>query len=210
MDAATKLQLKTGARALGVSLDDAQISRLDRLQVLLSTWNTRINLTSVTEAGEVADRHFLDSLAVVPLVAKCQTLVDAGAGAGFPGSVIAIALPELRVTCVESIRKKVAFLQTVRREVAPNLEPICARIEEVDRRFDAAVSRATWDPAEWLPIGARLVAAGGILIAMQGADRPDLAAPPGFDSLAPLPYSIASGSRRLLVYRSTWNAIPAT
>jgi 16S rRNA (guanine527-N7)-methyltransferase len=204
MDAATLLLLKTGAAARGVSLDDQQLSRLDRLQALLSTWNTRINLTSVTEPSEVVDRHFLDSLAVVPLLANCETLVDVGAGAGFPGSVIAIAIPQLLVTCVESIRKKVAFLQTLKREVAPNLEPVCARAEDLDRTFDAAVSRATWDPAEWLPIGARLVKPGGILIAMQGADQPDLRAPEGFTALPPIPYSLKSGARRLLAYRSTW------
>jgi len=201
VDAATKLRLKAGAAALGVALDDAQVGRLVRYQELLSTWNTRINLTAVTEPGEVVNRHFLDSLAVVRLLDGCRTLVDVGAGAGFPGSVIAIARPELRVTCVESIRKKVAFLQTLRREVAPNLEPRCARAEEVREQFDAAVSRATWDPADWLPIGARLVAPGGILIAMQGAEQPALTTPAGFTPLAPVPYPLAVGSRRLVPFR---------
>jgi 16S rRNA (guanine527-N7)-methyltransferase len=200
MEPATKLRLMEGAAALGVALDDEQLARLDRYQALLSTWNTRINLTAVTEASEVADRHFLDSLAPVPWLSEVETLVDVGAGAGFPGSVIAIARPRLRVTCVESIRKKVAFLQALRREVAPNVEPICARVEAIDLRFGAAISRATWDPAEWLPIGARLVEPGGLLMAMQGAEQPDLPAPQGFQFVRAVPYALAAGSRRLLIY----------
>jgi len=201
MDAATKLRLKEGAARLGVGLDDGQLARLDRYQQLLSTWNTRINLTAVTDPVDVVDRHFLDSLAVVPHLGSIATLVDVGAGAGFPGSVIAIARPELRVTCVESIRKKVAFLQTLKREVAPNLEPICARAEAIDRAFDAAISRATFDPADWLPIGARLAP---FVIAMQGAEQPDLAPPSGFQLQKAVPYSLPVGSRRLLLYqRST-------
>jgi 16S rRNA (guanine527-N7)-methyltransferase len=201
MDAATKLRLIEGAARLGVVLDPAQVARLDRYESLLSTWNTRINLTSVTGAQEIVERHFLDSLAVVPLLKDIETLVDVGAGAGFPGAVVAIARPELRVTSVESIRKKVAFLQTLRREVAPNLEAVCARVEAVNQTFDAAVSRATFDPADWLPIGARLVRPGGLLIAMQGGEQPPLVAPAGFQLEAEQPYSLAVGSRRLVTFR---------
>jgi 16S rRNA (guanine527-N7)-methyltransferase len=198
MDAATKLRLKEGAAALGVPLGDDQLARLERHHQLLSTWNSRINLTAITDPAEVVERHYLDSLAVVPHLGPIATLVDAGAGAGFPGSVIAIARPELRVTCVESIRKKVAFLQTLKREVAPNLEPVCARIETVQRTFDAAISRATWDPAEWLTIGARLAP---IVIAMQGAEQPDLPPPAGFRLRRAVPYA---ANRRLLIFeRST-------
>jgi 16S rRNA (guanine527-N7)-methyltransferase len=195
MDAATKL--KNGAAELGVSLTDDQLARLQRHQALLSTWNTRINLTAITDPAEMVERHYLDSLAVVPLLPASGTLVDVGAGAGFPGSVIAIARPELRVTCIESIRKKVAFLQTLRREVAPNLEPIGARVETIDRTFDVAISRATWDPAEWLTIGARLVTPGGVLVAMQGTEQPELAAPAGFEPTAGRVY----GSRRLVLFK---------
>ena len=204
MEPATTQRLKEGAAALGVPLDDDQLTRLDRFQQLLSTWNTRINLTAITEPNEVVDRHFLDSLAVVPFLGDPSTLVDVGAGAGFPGGVIAIVRPKLRVTAVESIQKKVAFLQALRREVAPNLEPVCARVEKVERQFEVAISRATFDPAEWVQIGARLVAPGGLLVAMQGADQPDLTPPPGFDPPRVHPYALASGRRRLVLFhRST-------
>jgi 16S rRNA (guanine527-N7)-methyltransferase len=207
MDAATKQRLIDGAAQLGVVLDEGHVTRLVRLLELLSTWNTRINLTAVTEPAAVVERHFLDSLSLVPMLRSASTLVDVGAGAGFPGSVIAIARPELRVTCVESIRKKVAFLQALRREVAPNLEPVCARVEDfraTGRTFDAAVSRATWEPARWLAEGAPLVAPGGLLIAMQGAVQPPLDPPSGFSPLPVVDYSLEGGSRRLVpFFRST-------
>jgi 16S rRNA (guanine527-N7)-methyltransferase len=196
--AATKARLTDGARSLGVTLGDEAIAKLLRYLDLLLTWNRKINLTAVTDPIEIVDRHFLDSLAVLPALGESSTLIDVGSGAGFPGAVLAIARPELRVTCVESIRKKVAFLDTLRAQLAPNLEPLCLRIEALrDRQFDAVISRATWDPAEWLTHGAPLVAPAGRLIAMQTADAPTLTAPSGFTALAPLEYEIACVRRKL-------------
>src|SRR5262249_20643923 len=152
-------------------------------------------------AGPLAslDRHFLDSLAVVPLIGECGTLLDAGAGAGFPGIVIAIARPKLRVTCVESIQKKAAFLLTLRREIAPNVEVVANRLATLpdDARFDFAVSRATWEPTEWLEHGAPRVGSAGLLLARTVADAPELTAPRGFLREPPRAYEVA-GIRRLL------------
>src|SRR5438105_127511 len=114
MDAATKRRLVDGARSLGVELAPVAAEKLERYLELLLTWNRKINLTAITEPTEIVDRHFLDSLAVLPALGPAATLVDVGAGAGFPGAVLAIARPELRIACVESIRKKVAFLDTLR------------------------------------------------------------------------------------------------
>lgn len=202
METATNARLADGARRLGVELAPAAIDKLGRYLDLLLTWNRKINLTAITDPAEVVDRHFLDSLAVAPVVAASRTLIDVGAGAGFPGAVLAIVRPDLRVTCVESIRKKVAFLDTLRAQLTPNLEPICARIETIrGREFDAAVSRATWDPPEWLEHGAPLVAPGGLLIAMQTADAPTLAAPAGFIAEPPVDYEIAGVRRKLAGFR---------
>jgi 16S rRNA (guanine527-N7)-methyltransferase len=201
MDAAIKERLRRGAAALELALDKSQLAQLDRYLALLLTWNRKINLTAIIEPAEIVDRHFLDSLAVAPLVDRAATLVDVGSGAGFPGAVLAIARPTLHVTCVESIHKKVAFLQTLRLEIASNLEPVCARAEQLDRRFDVAISRATWDPPEWLAHGAPLVAPGGLLIAMQTADSPELAAPPGFTREPARDYRIGDRARRLQPFR---------
>ncbi len=201
MDEATKERLVSGARELGVALDEAQVGKLAQYLTLLQTWNRKINLTAITAPRDVVELHFLDSLAVAPLVRECATLVDVGAGAGFPGAVLAVALPSLRVTCIDAVAKKVAFLQTLKRTIAPNLEPLHLRDEQLDRTFDAAVSRATWDPPEWLTHGAPLVGAGGLLIAMQTGDAPALVAPDGFVALPPVVYSVGGATRRLQPFR---------
>jgi 16S rRNA (guanine527-N7)-methyltransferase len=195
-------RLVEGARALGVELATERADQLMRYLDLLLFWNRKINLTAVTDPDEVIDRHFLDSLAVLPSIAGAQSLVDVGSGGGFPGGVLAIAQPELRVACVESIAKKVAFLDTLHAQLAPNLEPLRMRLEGlVDRQFDAAVSRATWDPPEWLPRGAPLVGPGGLLIAMQTGEAPDLSAPPGFSAQPAIRYTISGVQRRLALFR---------
>src|SRR5262249_42849513 len=140
-------------------------------------------------------------LTLLSHIDRAHSLVDVGSGGGFPGAVIAVAKPELAVTCVESIQKKAAFLETLRMQIAPNLRVLCMPAEQLQEQFDAAVSRATWDPAAWLARGSRLVSPGGILIAMQTAAGPVLAAPEGFDAIAPTPYRIAGVERRLHCFR---------
>src|SRR5262249_47232900 len=143
LDKATKQQLLDGATRLGVALNDAQVDKLSRYLELLQTWNRKINLTAITGDAAVVELPFFDNLALAPLVRDCATLIDVGAGGGFPGAVLAVALPSLRVTCIDAVAKKVAFLQTLKRTLAPNLEALHLRDEEVERSFDAAVSRAT-------------------------------------------------------------------
>lgn len=201
MDKATKERLLAGARELGVALDDAQVRKLEQYLTVLQTWNQKINLTAITEERAAVELHFLDSLAVVPLVRGCKTLIDVGSGAGFPGAVLAVALPSLAVTCIDAVAKKVAFLQTLKRTVAPNLEPLHRRDDAMHRTFDAAVSRATWDPPEWLAHGARLVHAGGLVIAMQTAEAPALAPPAGFAGEPPVVYMVGGAARRLQAFR---------
>ena len=118
--------------------------------------------------------------------------------------MLAILRPTLAVTCVESIRKKVAFLQTLKMELAPNLEPVCARHDQLIRQgrtFDVAISRATWDPAEWVQEGAKLVGTGGLLIAMQTREQSDAPAPLSLSAQPPVAYEIAGVTRRLVSFR---------
>jgi 16S rRNA (guanine527-N7)-methyltransferase len=201
LDKATKERLTSGASALGVALDGAQVDKLAEYLTLLQTWNRKINLTAITEERAVVELHFLDSLAVAPLVRDRATLIDVGSGAGFPGAVLAIALPSLAVTCIDAVAKKVAFLQTLKRTLALNLDPLHRRDEAIDRTFDAAVSRATWDPPEWLEHGARLVRSGGLVIAMQTAEAPVLETPAGFTREAPIEYSVGGAARRVQAFR---------
>jgi 16S rRNA (guanine527-N7)-methyltransferase len=201
VDKATIRRLVDGAASLGVALDEAQVRRFDEYLRLLQTWNKKINLTAITADAEAVELHFLDSLAVVPLVRGYETAVDVGAGAGFPGAVLALVLPDLKVTCIDGVAKKVAFLQTLKRTVVPNLDPRHLRDEGLAQTFDVAVSRATWDPPVWLEHGQRLVSPGGRLIAMQTADAPSLEAPASFDREPAVEYTVGGARRRLQPFR---------
>jgi 16S rRNA (guanine527-N7)-methyltransferase len=142
------------AAALGFSLDVAQVERFARYRALLLDWNTRVNLTSITDPAEVVTRHFLDSLTcVLALPTEWRergiTLIDVGSGAGFPGLPLAIALPNWQVTLLEATGKKVRFLEAVVAELGlANVESVTGRAEEVAHRpeyrgrFDVVTARA--------------------------------------------------------------------
>src|SRR5919199_1347004 len=96
----------------GIRLETDQLQRFERYSQLLREWNERINLTSISEPDEIATKHFLDSLTLLlvhPPHARAR-IVDIGTGAGFPGVPLAIARADLAVTVVESVGKKVRFL----------------------------------------------------------------------------------------------------
>lgn len=202
MDATLSERLRAGGQSLALELDTRVLGLLSRYLDVLLLWNRRINLTAVREPGAIVDKHLIDSLAVLPHVpASACTLLDVGSGAGLPGVVLAAARPELRVTLVESNRKKAAFLQAVRREVPlPNLEVWAERIETVQGRadfrpFDVAISRATWDVTTWLSIGSLLVRPkSGVVLAMEGAERAPLPAQSSRYS-----YEIAGARRSIVV-----------
>ena len=101
---------------MGVRLGPEQLKQLGRHVDLMMKWNKSINLTAITDPAEVAEKHVLDSLAVVPVL-PAGSLLDAGSGAGFPGIPAAIAKPELDVALVDSVQKKVAFLKSALAEL---------------------------------------------------------------------------------------------
>lgn len=117
-----------------MSPEDAPVSRetekLHQYHALLLKWQERINLISPNTVGEAWDRHFVDSLQLLPLIPESvKTLYDLGSGAGFPGMVLAIARSEVAVTLIESDAKKCAFLQTVSRETETKVTIQNSRIE---------------------------------------------------------------------------------
>jgi 16S rRNA (guanine527-N7)-methyltransferase len=166
--------LHEGALALGESLSDESVGRLLRLREELLHWNARVNLTAITEPREVLEKHFLDSLAIVPEVREASTLLDLGAGAGFPGIPLKIVLPDLRVTLVDSVGKKVAFMKSaVARLSLAGASAVHARVDgsperEGLERAEVVVSRAFMDVARWVPLGAKYAAPGGRVLAMLG------------------------------------------
>ena len=141
-------QLRAGASALGLSLDDAMQARLLAYLDLLAKWNRVYNLTALRDPAQMLTHHLLDSLAVVaPLRRHTQgrpaRLLDVGSGGGLPGVVIAACCPEVTVTCVDAVAKKAAFVQQAAGQLGlGNLAGRHARVESVHEPFDVVASRA--------------------------------------------------------------------
>ena len=137
--------------ALGVACDSRAPERLARYHALLAEWNTRVNLTGDADFQLALDRHYCDSLAplgVEGLFPMGASLIDVGTGAGFPGLPLAIARPDLCVTLMDSLQKRVAFLEAVVKELGlPNVRVCHARAEDGGRaqehreRYGLAVAR---------------------------------------------------------------------
>jgi 16S rRNA (guanine527-N7)-methyltransferase len=208
VEAAQLKQIEEGAAQMGVRLGPEQLKQLGRHVDLMMKWNKSINLTAITDPAEVAEKHVLDSLAVVPVL-PAGSLLDAGSGAGFPGIPVAIAKPELDVSLVDSVQKKVAFLKSALAELRlPRVRAYAVRLEgnpskEELPRVHAAVARAYAPPQEWLQLAQHYVLPGGVAICMLG---PAEEAPQRVGDLAlkqqlgyTLPFS--KSQRRLAIYR---------
>ncbi len=133
-------------------------------------WNQRINLSAARTPVDVAD-HVVDCLALVPHLREGARVVDVGSGGGLPGIVLAVARPDLQVTCVEPIHKKAAFLRQAARDLALRVMVMTHRVDALEQVYDVAVSRATFDLATWLELGLALVVPGGVVIGMEGLDQ---------------------------------------
>ena len=189
------------------SLDAAFAAPLLRYLTLLVRWNKTYNLTAVRDPREMVVRHLLDSLAMVPHVDGLATLADLGTGPGLPGIPLAIALPGLHVTLVESNGKKARFLrEAVRQLKLTNADVAESRIEAVDRpgAFDAITARALATLPDILAVGGHLPKTdGGRLLAMKGVHPADeiAALPAGWrlDTVTPLKVPGLDAERHLVV-----------
>ena len=162
-------QLDSGLHALG--LDTALAAPLLEYLALLERWNRSYNLTAIRDPQEMVSHHLLDSLAMHAQLGGVASLADLGSGAGLPGIPLAIALPALRVTLVESNGKKARFL----REVVRNLGLVNARVAQSRAEalaepgaYDAITARALAPLAGILAVGAHLLKPEGRLLAMKG------------------------------------------
>ncbi len=200
--------LDAGLSTLG--LDPALAIPLRAYLELLARWNRTYNLTAIRDPGEMVTLHLLDSLAMRAHVRGVERLADLGTGAGLPGIPLAIALPGLQVTLVESNGKKARFLrEAVRTLGLGNARVAESRAEAVDMpaAFDAITARAMASLADILAVGGHLLAPGGRLLAMKGA-RPDaeIAALPagwGVEALHPLAVPGLDAERHLVVVGRT-------
>lgn len=144
-------QLKQDALQFGLTLSDNQLSQFYIYFEMLIEWNEKINLTAITDFDEVLKKHFLDSLSVGHILNQDETvsILDIGTGAGFPGIPIKIAFPKVEVTLLDSLNKRVIFLNEVINTLdLKNIEALHGRAEDFARQdkfresFDICVSRA--------------------------------------------------------------------
>jgi 16S rRNA (guanine527-N7)-methyltransferase len=202
--------LVEGAHDLGLELTAAQLALFDQLGAALREGNRTVNLTRITDPAKVETLHFLDSLTAVLALRDllreraALRIVDVGSGGGLPGLPLKIALPALRLTLVESVGKKAAFLeQTVSHLGLHDVQVVNARAEDAARQpehrdsYDAALARALGKLPVVIELCAPFLAQGGLLVALRkGAlDAEIQAAAPAFKALklwsrVPLPISL--------------------
>ena len=176
--------LKAGTAALGIHLSLAQIERFRAYYQEIASWNTRVNLTSVTRWEDVQTIHFVDSLTVTLAIPRALLesgrIVDVGSGAGFPGIPLKIAFPSARVTLIESTGKKAAFLTHLTHtlgledvDVRTGRAEALAHDPELRESFDCVVSRAVAVMAALAELTLPFCRVGGVVVAQKKLDTRD-------------------------------------
>ena len=167
--------LQTGFDKMGIPWDDEKINRLEKYAKLLVEWNEKMNLTAITDTEGIAVKHFLDSAAALTTGKIKGRVIDVGTGAGFPGVVLKIMQPEISLTLLDSLNKRLVFLKEVLDTLGiDDVELIHSRAEDGAHKkgyresYDVATSRAV----AALPLLSELclgyVKPGGSLIALKG------------------------------------------
>ena len=158
-------------KLMNINLTEEQLSKLDKFQKLLLEWNEKINLTRITEEKEVYLKHFYDSLTLNKVIdlSKVKTLCDVGTGAGFPGIVLKIVFPNIKITLVDSLQKRVNYLNEIIKELnLKEIEAIHVRGEEHKGKYEIVTSRAVANIEKLVNYTMHLVEKDGLFIAMKG------------------------------------------
>ena len=168
--------LANGIKELSLDLDQPQHEQLLDYLALLFKWNAVYNLTSVRDPMQMMTHHILDSLAAVPAFANAANVLDVGAGGGLPGVVLAIARPQMKVSMIDTVHKKTAFLTQVKAELGlANVTVYTMRVEQlqVSEKFDVITSRAFADLSDFVNWSGHLLAEDGEFIALKGTAPPE-------------------------------------
>ncbi len=156
---------------LGITLDDDKLAKLERYYELLIEWNEKINLTRIVEKEDVYLKHFYDSLTLIKAIDlnNVDSLCDIGTGAGFPGIVLKIMFPNLRITLIDSLQKRINYLNEIIKELdLKDIEAIHVRGEDFKGSFDVVTSRAVANIEKLVNYTMHLVSKDGVFIAMKG------------------------------------------
>ena len=174
-------KMKAGTTELGITLSEQQMEQFYHYYELLVEWNKVMNLTGITELEEVVSKHFIDSLALVKAVpiqdGRKASAIDVGTGAGFPGIPLKIAFPELEITLMDSLNKRILFLQEVIDALGlKKVSAVHGRAEEMAsnathrQQYDLCVSRAVSNLAVLTEYCLPFVKKGGLFVSYKSAD----------------------------------------
>ncbi|HEY9322677.1 MAG TPA: 16S rRNA (guanine(527)-N(7))-methyltransferase RsmG [Candidatus Methylopumilus sp.] len=161
-----------GLQRMALKLSDQMIDQLMTYLNLVEKWNRVYNLTAIRERDEMIKLHFLDSLSILNHV-HVKNILDIGSGAGFPGIVLAITKPELKVTVMDSVNKKTTFMQQVKSELAlTNLDVVNSRVEDYQpiTLFEAVTSRAFSNLKNMMSLTQHTLQKEGVWLAMKSKD----------------------------------------
>ena len=161
-------------KKIDISINELQLKQLERYYEILLEYNKVMNLTGITIKEEVYLKHFYDSLTIAKVIDLNQynTLCDVGTGAGFPGLVIKIIYPNLKVTLLDSLNKRLNFLNIVIKELnLKDIETIHIRAEEYKKQFDIVVARAVAPLNILLEYCIPITKVNGYFIAMKGKNE---------------------------------------
>lgn len=170
-----KALLKTAALTVGVKIDDVAADKFDAYAALLVEWNQKMNLTAITDPTDMVIKHFVDSIAAAPLLPTGEfSLVDVGTGAGFPGVPLRILRPDCQLTLLDSLNKRLIFLDAVCKELGITANLVHMRAEEGGRNpqyrdtFDVATARAVGGLPLLCEYCLPYVKVGGQFLALKG------------------------------------------
>lgn len=163
-----KAQLESGMQKLGLENIPQVISKLLIYKELLIKWNRSFNLTSIKNR-EVVTHHFLDCLSIIPFI-KSSSLLDVGTGAGLPGIIIAIVKPDIKVSLIDKVGKKIAFIKRVVAELEiKNIDTYHDRVELLtsEEKYDGIISRAFSNMDDFIKSTKHLIKSQGVWYGMK-------------------------------------------
>lgn len=172
-------KLKNKSKQIDINLNEIQLEKFYNYMNLMLEWNEKINLTAITEPDDIILKHFVDSLTIQKYIGERKSLIDVGTGAGFPGIPLKIARNDINITLLDSLNKRIIFLEDVISKLKlENIEAIHSRVEEFAKGkkefYDIATSRAVAPLNVLLEYLLPLIKVNGFCICMKGSNKEEI------------------------------------